>query len=294
MDGGASELWQVAASSGKGLASFELDFAELTFWTMLISGLSLSLSDNGADQISVQALMSTKNEKAGRRVLLFNAFAKAPATLLLLGIGVALWVYYHTFPERLQLGPDEIDKIVPYFVITELPAGLTGLVVAGIFAASMNGFDSGLNSIVACFTVDWYERVIRPGSADSRYLKLAKVLSLALGALITLLSIAIYRTGIESIIDSSNTMLGFFGGPLLGIFLLGALTTRATTGPTLVGTILSVVTVIAFDRWQSMLEHPVLHSYMYSLIGCLLTMCLGYLGSCLVGARKTEALSESA
>jgi Na+/proline symporter len=238
--------------------------------------------------MTVQSLMATKDEKAGRRVLLFNAFAKTPATLLLLGIGVALWVFYQAFPDRLSLGPDEIDKIVPFFVITELPAGLSGLVVAGIFAASMNGFDSGLNSITACFTVDWYERLIKPNYGDTRYLALAKTMTFALGLGITLLSIAIYRTGIESIIDRSNMLLGFFGGPLLGIFLLGALTRRAKAGPTVLGTIIAVAAMISFDRWQSTLTEPVVHPYLYSLIGCLLTMGLGYVGSWFIPSAKGD------
>jgi len=226
--------------------------------------------------------MSTKDEKSGRRSLLFNAFAKTPVTLLLIGMGVALWVFYHQFPGQLGLRPGEYDKIVPYFVITQLPTGLSGLVVAAIFAASMNGFNSGLNSLVAAFTVDWYERLIRPGAGDRSYLSVAKVLTYSLGCTITLLSLLIYWSGVNSIIDTSNMYLGFFGGPLLGLFLLGVITRRAKALATVLGSIASVGLTMGLNIWQTKSGHTVVHPYMYSLIGCLLTMILGYLGS-LVG-----------
>jgi SSS family transporter len=282
VDGGLGGIWRVGFANHKAWSSMDWNLAELTFWTMLISGLSLSLSDNGADQITVQALMSTKDEKSGRKSLLFNAFAKTPVTLLLIGMGVALWVFYHQFPDQLGLGPKEYDKVVPYFVITQLPTGLSGLVVAAIFAASMNGFNSGLNSLVAALTVDWYERLIRPGQGDERYLSVAKVLNYSLGFTITLLALVIYWGGVDSIIDSSNMYLGFFGGPLLGLFLLGVITRRCKALPTVLGTVASVAATIGLSLWQSKTKHTLVHPYMYSLIGCLLTMALGYLGS-LVG-----------
>ena len=116
-----------------------------------------------------------------------------------------------------------------------------------IFAAAMSSFDSGLNSIVATFTVDWYERVIAPGQDDKKYLFLAKVLSYITGIAVTILAILIYQTGIKSIIDASNKYLGFFGGALLGLFMLGIFTRRAKALPTIFGGILSVAMIFLLE-----------------------------------------------
>jgi Na+/proline symporter len=183
----------------------------------------------------------------------------------------------------MTLEPKDYDKIIPFFVVRELPAGISGLVIAAIFAAAMSSFDSGLNSIVTSFTVDWYERLIKPGQSDRKYLVLAKALSLVIGAAVTILAILIYQTGFKSIIDESNRYLGFFGGALLGLFMLGVFTRRAKALPTLLGGIVSVALVILLDRYNTSsdggISYRFVHPWMYLLVSCGVTMVLGYVGS---------------
>ncbi len=286
LDGGFVEIWQVGYADHKAWTSLAFSFSDLTFWTMLIAGTALLLSDIGADQLTVQRLMTTPDEKAARKSLIFNAVFKLPSIVIMLAMGVALWVFYKSFPELLGLAEKDYDKIVPYFVVTQLPPGVSGLVIAAIFAAAMSSFDSGLNCIVTSFTVDWYERLYKPAQSDQRYLRLAKTLTFALGASVTVLAILIYRTGVKSIIDKSNTYLGFFGGALLGIFLLGAFTRRAKSLPTVLGAITSVAVVMLIEivnqAREARGESRVLHPYMYCIVSCAITMLIGYFGS-LVG-----------
>jgi len=280
LDGGFGEIWQVGYAGHKAWVSPALDFSQLTFWTMLIAGTAMLLSDIGADQLTVQRLMTTPDEKAARKSLIFNAVFKFPAIAVTLGMGVALWVFYQQFPELLGLAEKEYDKIVPYFVVTQLPPGVSGLVIAAIFAAAMSSFDSGLNCIVTAFTVDWYERLYKPAQSDQQYLRLAKTLTFALGAAVTVLAILIYQTGVKSIIDKSNIYLGFFGGALLGIFLLGTLTRRAKSLPTVLGGIASVAVVVCFDFVNQAEDGSyLLHPYMYCIVSCAVTMLIGYVGS---------------
>jgi len=146
----------------------------------------------------------------------------------------------------------------------------------------MSSFDSGLNCIVTAFTVDWYERLLEPAQSDKQYLKLAQTLTFVLGAAITVLAIIIYRTGRQTIIDTSNIYLGFFGGALLGIFLLGALTRRAKSLPTVLGAIISVAVVVCLDFVNKTEDGGYwIHPYMYCIISCTMTILIGYLGSLL-------------
>ena len=250
IDGGFTQMWQTGYADHKAWASLEFDLAAPTFWTFLLAGLFLALSDLGADQVTVQRLMCTKDEKSAAKALWFNALFKFPGMIILLGMGVALWVYYKQFPDRLGLIEEDLDKIVPYFAVTQLPMGISGLVIAAIFAAAMSSFDSGLNSLSAALTVDWYERLGREERADRRSLIFAKLLTYVIGSAVTLTAVLIYLTGIKSIIDASNKYLGFFGGALLGIFLLGTLTRRAKALPTVLAALLGVAAVLAIDIAQ--------------------------------------------
>jgi len=279
LDGGFAQMWQIGVADHKAWASLDFNFSELTFWTMLFAGCFLALSDLGADQVIVQRLMSAKDEKTAAKALWFNALFKFPGMIIILGMGVALWAFYQQYPERLGLAEADWDKLVPYFAVQELPAGVSGLVIAAIFAAAMSSFDSGLNCLVATLTVDWHDRLGRKPHDDQRSLRLAKVLTYLLGAAVTLTAVLIYETGIKSIIDASNKYLGFFGGALLGIFLLGALTRRAKALPTILGALLGVAAVFAIEAIQTASGERFVHPYLYAAISCLLTMGLGYVGS---------------
>ncbi|MFA5865450.1 MAG: sodium/solute symporter [Phycisphaerae bacterium] len=279
LDGGFGEIWRVGLASGDKLPSMDFDFSRLTFWTMLIAGCALALSDLGADQLTVQRLMAAKDLRRARISMVFNALWKIPSMTILLGMGVALWAFYKEYPHLLKLDPKEYDKIVPYFVINELPVGISGLVIAAIFSAAMSSFSSGLNCLVTTFTVDWYKRLLKPAQEDKQYLVLAKGLSFVLGVSITILAVLFYRTGIESIIDKSNEYLGYFGGALLGIFLLGVFTRRTKALPTVLASILTVALLFALNYYQSGRKSFIIHPYMYCFLGAAMTMILGYMGS---------------
>jgi len=189
IDGGLAGIWQIGTADHKAWVDLSFDFSRMTFWATLIGGCALLMSDIGADQLTVQRLMTTSSEKAARNTLIFNAIFKFPAILITLSMGVALWAFYRQYPDQLGLTEAEYDNILPYFVVTQLPTGVTGLIIAAIFAAAMSSFDSGLNCIVTALTVDWYERLYRPGRSDRQYLILAKTLTFVLGAAVTGLSI---------------------------------------------------------------------------------------------------------
>jgi Na+/proline symporter len=196
-------------------------------------------------------------------------------------------VFYKANPERLPLEPADYDKVVPYFTVHELPVGVSGLVIAAVFAAAMSSFDSGLNSLSATLTVDWYKRL---GSATSerRSLFVAKCLTYVIGAAVTITALVIYWTGVMSIIDASNKYLGFFGGALLAIFFLGALTRRAKALPTVLGALCGVASVFLIDMMADPANGKVIvHTYLYGMISCLVTLVVGYLGS-FIGPPPSE------
>jgi SSS family transporter len=279
LDGGFAEIWHRGIADQKITVDMSIDFSRHTFWTVLIACVFIATADLGSDQLVVQRLISTKDAASAARSLWFNALFKFPSIVLLLGMGAALWAFYQANPEQLGLPASEREKILPYFVVTQLPPGLSGLVISGIFAAAMSSFDSGLNTLVTAFTVDWYKRLVRTGRPDAEYLLLAKALTFVLGVAVTLLALIIYWRGITGLVDASNSYLGFFGGGLLGVFLLGVLTRRAKGLPTILGSIISVAAVTGFELYQTNHHVRYLDPWLYGLITCTVTMVIGYFGS---------------
>ncbi len=284
VDGGLGEI--VLAGVVDKAPSMDIDFSRLTFWTMLLAGLVLALADLGTDQISVQLLMSTRDEAHARKSLLFNALFKIPGLILLMGMGVAIWVFYRAHPAEMGLKPGEYDRIVPYFVVTQLPTGIAGFLIAALLGATMSCFDSGLNSLVTAFSVDWYQRLIRPEANDQRYLTLAKIWTYAIGTLVTMLSLMVYKLGFNGIVDTANTYLGMFSGGLVAIFLLGIFTRRTRALPIAVGIVTSIVVLGLLATCYKGLLDP----YLNGVVGCLVTMTVAYLGSLFAPPLPKERL----
>jgi Na+/proline symporter len=166
-------------------------------------------------------------------------FLNAAINVVLLGllafIGLALFSWSQVHPGALPEGLGG-DRLLPYYVMHALPAGVSGLVIAGIFAAAMSSLDSGINSLTTVLVSDFI-RPLRRGAhdaaADAKDLRLAKVATIAFGALAT--GAAFYAASLEQILKAAQFFLGLFTGPVLAIFLLGILTRRASFRGWLVG-----------------------------------------------------------
>ena len=281
LDGGLAEIFQIAITDNKILGSFSWDISKATFWTLLINGIFLGFSF-GVDQLNVQRIMAARDEKQARKSVLYQLIANIPRYAVLIFMGISLYAFYKVFPEKLapEIG-ETPDRILPYFIMTQIPVGLCGLVIAAIFAAAMSSFDSGLNCLTAVFVVDWYKKTIRPGQDDAKYLFIAKLLTVVLGTTITLLGILIYKSGIQSLIDSSNKYIGFFFGPITGIFMLGIFTRRAKAFPVISAAIIGFGLVLVIDRINASRpdNNQLINIYFYLPIAFLTTLVVGYVMS---------------
>ena len=280
LDGGFMEIVNVAVADNKIWGSFEWDITKVTFWTLLISGFVFGLTW-GSDQVSVQRLMAAKNEKAARTALLSLIVINIPRYAIVILMGLSLYAFYQAFPQ--SLAPEVMestDKLLPYFVATQIPVGLCGLVIAAIFAAAMSSFDSGLNCIAAAVTVDWYERLIKPNQSDARYLRFAKVLSFVLGIVVIGLALIIYQMGLKSIIDTSQIYIGFFFGPIAALFMLGIFSRRAKTLPAVIGALVGIVVVTVLDVLnKDRPDNYIINPYLYGFVSFVITIAIGYVGS---------------
>ncbi|MCL4218819.1 MAG: hypothetical protein KJ052_17690, partial [Candidatus Hydrogenedentes bacterium] len=236
-----------------------------------------------ADQTVVQRYLSTKTEKDAAKAVWTNALLTIPISILFFGIGTALWVFYRAHPELLDPRL-KTDAIVPLFVAEQFPQGLSGLLIAGVFAAAMSSLDSSINSMATVIVNDYYRR-IWPGITDTHGLRVARGLTLFFGALGTGLAVLIAQLNAPSLFDQWLQILGLVGGGLAGIMALGVFTKRGNGIGALAGAIVSAIVVLLVARQSHV------HFFLHGAIGFVVSYVVGYLVS--VAAHIVQNLTAT-
>jgi len=255
------------------------DYAAPAVWVVAIGAAVNNFSVYTTDQALVQRYMATPTLRQSKAALWTSALGGIPTGLLFFFLGTALWVFYRQHPGLL---PEEVpdDRIFPLFIVQQLPAGVSGLLIAGIFAAAMSSIDSGVNSIAAAVTTDFVRR-FRPGAGERFFLRLARGLTVAIGAIATGIALVLATWEIQSLYHFFLMILGLFTGGLAGLFVLGIFTRRANAWGSLLGAAVSIgVMVVARYRpaWV-----PV-HGLLYGVVSLATCFGVGYVASLLIPA----------
>ncbi|MCA9270498.1 MAG: sodium:solute symporter, partial [Planctomycetales bacterium] len=183
-------------------------------------------------------------------------------------------------PELAQ--PAAADRIVPWFVVRQLPAGIAGVVIAGVFAAAMSSLDSSMNSVATAYVSDFHRR-FSAAATDAQCLTIAKIVTVAVGVAGTGIALWMAQVDIQYLFDYFNTLLGLVGGSLTGVFLLAALTRRGSSAGALVGWAVGAAATIATALCTDVTF------YLYAAIGCLTCLAVGYGVSLLQPDAKSVA-----
>jgi SSS family transporter len=272
LSGGFGELASVALAENKTkLLDFSFDLTQATVWGFVFLVLFDVVLTFPKDQVLMQRTLSTKSDKeAGRSIWAF-ALIMIPGGFIFYSIGTALYVYYQTHPERLDpLLP--IDATFPLFIAAELPIGVTGLIIAGIFAAAMATLSSIMNSVATLVSVDFYEKLAKNPTPKKSVL-FAELATVATGLVGIGVALVLSRFDIRSLFDVSIELAGLLGGGFAGAYTLGMFTRRANSPGVAIGVVGSIVlTLIA---WWMRLVHP----YFYLAISIALCIVIGYAAS---------------
>ncbi|WP_220473610.1 sodium:solute symporter family transporter [Flagellimonas taeanensis] len=254
------------------LTHFDFSWNEPTIWVVIVGGFFANLITYSSDQTLVQRYLTTKDESGARKTAWTNALLVIPSTLIFFSVGTALFLYYTKFPDALDPMAENNDAIFPWFIINELPAGVSGLLIAGLFSAAMSSLSSSINSTGTVFTIDIYKRFYK-GVAEKKYLKVARYATLLSGVLGVLFALWMASFDIESLWDEFFKVLGLFTGGLGGLFLLGVCFPKANSQGAVIGLLVSSV-VQFFVSTQTNL-----HIFLYSAIGLGTCVLVGYLSS---------------
>ena len=286
INGGVPEFWHTAMAENKmKLLDFSFDLTQATVWGFIFLVVFDVVLTFPKDQVLMQRVLSTKSDKeAGRSVWAFAAIM-IPGGFFFYAIGTALYVYYQSHPERMNpLLP--IDATFPLFIAAELPMGVTGLIIAGIFAAAMSTLSSIINSVSTLASVDFYEKLAKNPTPQKSVL-FAEVIGIIVGLLGIGLALLLSRYDIHSLFDVSIELVGLLGGGFAGAYTLGMFTRRANSPGVAIGIGASIV--LTFVAWSFDLVHP----YFYLAISILLSIVVGYLASLLFPAptRSLDGLT---
>lgn len=281
--GGFSGVITEATAQGKfSLGSFNFDLKQSTIWTVLIATLFTNLTTYGTDQTMVQRYMTTATEEQARKSVWTNALLAIPATAIFFFVGTVLYIYYQHNPTELSLTISDGDAILPWYIYSELPQGMVGLLISGIFAAAMSTLSSSMNSAATAYITDIHEK-ITPNSS----LRTAKVATLVLGVVGIAFAFMMATWEIKSLWDEFNKILGLVLGSMGGLFLLGMITRKANSIGALCGIIGSIIVQLFVMQNQSV------HLLLYTTTGFLSCFIIGYVVSLFTpGSKKdTEQLT---
>ncbi len=244
LDGGVGQLVEAGQAANKfHWVNLDFDLATESIIVVLIGGFfSTALVPYSSDQAVVQRYLTTKDVGAARRSLWLGAIMVLPATLLFLLLGTGLFVYFGAHP--VSLSPlEKPDQILAWFIASEMPAGLAGLVIAGVFAASMSSLDSSMHSIATTIVMDWWKPKDQ-GSSDERWLQRARRVTLVAGAFGTVSALFLAGMEIKFLWDFFLGLIGLIGGTLAGVMAVAIFVPAAASRHVWPGIVIAIMVLI--------------------------------------------------
>lgn len=286
MPEGPSQLFTIAMADAKfSLGSFGPSLSQSTFWVVLIYGLFINLQNYGIDQNYVQRYMTARNEREAKRSALFGGMLYVPVSMLFFFIGTSLYSYYTAVPGILPEGIAS-DRVFPFFIVNQLPVGLTGLLIASIFAAGMSTISTSVNSSATVILTDYFK--YKPGDEGNEGSRMKILYTSSLVFTLISIGVALAMMNVDSILEAWWSLASIFSGGMLGLFLLGFLVKGVSRNAAKIGVVAGMLVIgwislspaLLKDTGWSWLASP-FHSYFSIILGTAAIFLIGFLISML-------------
>jgi solute:Na+ symporter, SSS family len=291
MPEGPGQLFQIAAENHKfSLGSFKMEFTSSTFWVVLIYGIFINLQNFGIDQNYIQRYLTASSEKEAKKSALYGALLYIPVSMLFLLIGTSLYSYNSIHPGIL---PPDIpsDRVFPFYIINSLPKGLTGLLIASIFAAGMSTISTSVNSSATVILNDYFKKSIKAENAEKSSMRILYISSFIFS--IIGIFIAIAMINVQSALETWWKLASIFSGGMLGLFLLGYISKKTNNISAIIGVLAGVIVIgwmslsPIFFRSHELLKYASpFHSYLSIVFGTMTIFITGFLSGQLVNTLK--------
>jgi len=285
-DGGLSGCVSLAAEHGKVRTwDFRPLFSEPVFWVVLVYGLTQNLFSYTSDQCIIQRYVSVRDEKSAARSIWFNGVVSLGVSLLFYMIGTALWTHYFSHPELTDVTMSKPDGILPLFIVSELPAWLSGLVVAAIFAATISTLSANLSASASAVTSDFVFR-FNPYLSGAAKVRWGQALVLATGVLGTAAALVLARVETRSLFDNFQDFIAMLTSGLAGLFFIGVFLPRIGGKAAVLG--LAANYVVCFSLRYLPLPFGKPHFFLYGGIGFSVCLVVAFVSSLLLREYRKD------
>ena len=281
-EGGISGCIEIALENDK-LRLFDLSssWSQATWWVIILGGLANNLISYTSDQTVIQRYLTTPDEKSAGRGILVNGVMSVFVSVVFYMIGTGLYTFYKTHPAELDVTMGQSDAIFPFFMMSQMPAGVAGALIAAIFAATMSTISSNINSVATAFSIDFWKR-FRTSTSDSQLVSVARWASVVSGIVGLLLALFMATWDIQSFLDFFNEALGLLTSGLGGLFFIAVFMKRVKGYAALTGFITGEVAVFLMS------EYTDANFLLFGAIGMVVSILTAWLlsiGSYLKGSR---------
>ena len=280
VDGGLAGVVHTGNAAQKfHTVSWAFDATQPTMWVfvgMFFGHIFTQL----ADQPLMQRMLATKDPREARRTVVVGNMIGLASSVMFFFVGTSLWTFYRAHPERLASGVPT-DAIFPYFIANELPHGVVGLIVAGLFAAAMGALSSAINATAAIVVSD-FQPVLQPNATAAEQVRLARLATLACGVIATGMAAWLAWRNVASLWDEFLKLSALIGGGFPGVFALGLLTKRANAPGVIIGAVASIAVTWAVQTYTAT------SAFLQAFVAIASCMAIGYAASWLFAARGTD------
>jgi solute:Na+ symporter, SSS family len=248
--GGATEALKIATANNRaGFGPYDLKFTQLTLIVMVINGAFYAIQKYGTDQTVVQRYLTAKTDKSAIRASMLGISLTIPIWTMFMFIGTALFVFYQQqgLPEGIKA-----ESVFPYFMMTQLPTGVVGFIVAALISAAICSLSADLNSLAAVGVQDYYKK-LNPNRPDKQYLKAGKLMVVISGLIAVGIGCLYLLTGNEGVLGVVFALYAIFSGGIVGIFLLGLFSARANRQ----GVNIGIIACVLFTAWAFLTSTPI-------------------------------------
>ncbi|MEM6365637.1 MAG: sodium:solute symporter [Planctomycetota bacterium] len=289
MPEGPGQLLDMAIAENKlSLGSWAFDPTQSTVWIVMLYALTINLQNVAINQSYTQRYLSARTDREAKKSVWFGSLLYIPVSACFFFIGTALWAYYTSQPDLLpadlvaDVATGKGDAVFPFFIMSSLPTGVRGVMLAAILAAAMSTVSSSLNSSATLTLSDLYHRLIHCEPTERQAMRVLYGSTVFWGIAGTLLALAMIQ--VKSVLDAWWEMSGVISGGMLGLFLLGLAGKQITSRSAMVGVAVGLVMIswLTFSpnsEWlNDELRNP-FHSFMTVFLGTLTIVLVGFVAA---------------
>lgn len=280
IDGGLNTMIDISIENNKfQMFDFAFSWKSATLWVIVLGGLANNLISYSADQTVIQRYLTTKDEKSAGKSIVMNGILSVVVSFVFYFVGTALYTYYKTQPEDLNFVMQNTDSIFPHFIMSKMPVGVAGLLIAAIFSATMSTISSNVNSISTAITSDFYCHFF-PASSDKKQLSVARWSGIIFGGIGVGFALLMATLNILSLFDYFNKILGLLASGLGGLFIMGIFFPRIDSRSALIGFAVGTA-MLLFVQMETEISF-----WLYGFIGVVGSVTVGFICSLFLSNRK--------